>query len=205
MSRKAAEPHFEDGGIYRMRWWTWYDYETRGLAAASSPSSSTSSVWTGPSPWPGCKTRGLLGGRGWPWRAPGASEAGGRDRGVPGNSDQTLENRSTGRTGPSFSPAQGLETRFSSRAGSNRLDARRADSRRPGAPGVALDGPASPVAARQHRRGHAPGFPFRQAAALQIGGVLPHPAGRCARRTPRSPTSSQAPACPVWRRWRFGS
>ena len=35
---------------------TWNDYETRGLATASSPSSSTSNIWTGPRPWPGCES-----------------------------------------------------------------------------------------------------------------------------------------------------
>ena len=76
----------------------------RGVAAASSPSSSTSSVWTGPRPWPwvaraGPAGRGESWWPGWPWRAPGASEAGGRDSRATGDSGPTLGNRSTGRTG----------------------------------------------------------------------------------------------------------
>ena len=34
------------------------------VVAASSPSSSTSSVWTGPRPWPWLRDRGLLAGGG---------------------------------------------------------------------------------------------------------------------------------------------
>ena len=72
-------------------------------------------LWTGPRPWPGCESGACWQGGwpwwpGWPWRAPGASEAGGRDSGGTGlprtDSGPTLENRSTGRTGPSFAPAE---------------------------------------------------------------------------------------------------
>ena len=102
-----------------------------GLVARAGPAGRWGWPW-----WPG-----------WPWRAPGASEAGGRDSG--GTGLRPDPRRSLyGPHRAQFFSRRGLETRFSPRTGSTRLDARRADPRQPGAPGAALDGPASPVAAR---------------------------------------------------------
>ena len=86
--------------------WTWYDYETRVVAAASS--SSTSSVWTGPSPGLGCESGacwqgGGPGGRVGPGARRGRRRRAGAIRGVP-DSGPTPENRSTGRIGSSISP-----------------------------------------------------------------------------------------------------
>ena len=102
-----------------------------GLVARAGPAGRGGWPW-----WPG-----------WPWRAPGASEAGGRDSGGTELRPDPRESLYGPHRAQPFS-RRGLETRFSPRTGSNRLDARRADPRRPGAPGAALDGPASPVAAR---------------------------------------------------------
>ena len=81
----------------------------RVVAAASS--SSTSSVWTGPSPGLGCESGacwqgGGPGGRVGPGARRGRRRRAGAIRGVP-DSGPTPENRSTDRIGSSVSPAEG--------------------------------------------------------------------------------------------------
>ena len=47
MRRKAAEPHFEDGGIYRMRWWARVDgrwYHLRDVVGGYGSSVNSSSA-----------------------------------------------------------------------------------------------------------------------------------------------------------------
>ena len=84
----------------------------RVVAAASSPSSSTSSVWTGPSPGLGCESGacwqgGGPGGRVGLGARRGRRRRAGAIRGVL-DSGPTPENRSTGRIGSSVSPAEPL-------------------------------------------------------------------------------------------------
>ena len=44
MYRKAAEPHLEDGGIYRMRWWAYFDDRQNRLRTVAGD--SVSLLWT---------------------------------------------------------------------------------------------------------------------------------------------------------------
>ena len=37
MRRKSIEPHLEDGGIYRMRWWAYYDDIVNRISGKDGP------------------------------------------------------------------------------------------------------------------------------------------------------------------------